>query len=151
MVHCASNRLFCACNRIAVGFFREQGCERSELPCLAQDERILGRRSWSFLSQSVLWTVVMPYCAHYRLYSACNRTNLYPTSGGILIPNRVVSLSQIGWWNTVMVHLISCILLADFKFFSEFCNEVVHGNDILSKEHGEVLPSCSLSPHGNSN
>ena len=85
-------------------------------------------------------------CSCRHSTDGCRRS----TSGGMrLQPHK--SLSQIGWWNTVMVHLISCILLADFKFFSEFCNEVVHGNDILSKEHGEVLPSCSFSPHGNSN
>ena len=35
-------------NRMAVGPFRGQGCERSELPCLASVDRKLGRRSWSF-------------------------------------------------------------------------------------------------------
>ena len=33
---------------LAVGLFIEQGCERSELPCLARDGKKLGRRSWSF-------------------------------------------------------------------------------------------------------
>lgn len=31
-----------------------------------------------------------------------------------------------------LVYLISCILLADFKNFSELCNEVVHGYDIVT-------------------
>ena len=33
---------------MAVGLFVGQGCERSELPCLARDDKKLGRRSWSF-------------------------------------------------------------------------------------------------------
>ena len=36
---------------LAVGPFRERGCERSELPCPGLRRRLLGRRSWSFLSQ----------------------------------------------------------------------------------------------------
>ena len=31
-----------------------------------------------------------------------------------------------------LVYLISCILLADFKNFSELCNEVVHSNDVVA-------------------
>ncbi len=30
---------------------------------------------------SVLWTVVMPYCSHYRLYFACNRMAVGPFKG----------------------------------------------------------------------
>ena len=48
MRHCARYRLYCACNRIAVGPFKGQGCERSELPCLARGDKELDRRSWSF-------------------------------------------------------------------------------------------------------
>ncbi len=47
IVHCACNRLYCAdnrmhsaCNRTAVGPFKGQGCERSELPYLASDREI---------------------------------------------------------------------------------------------------------------
>ena len=40
---------------LAVGPFREQGCERSELPCLARGGKKLGRRSWSFLR---LWCLL---------------------------------------------------------------------------------------------
>ena len=34
--------------RVAVGLLIGQGCERSELPCLADCIINLGRRSWSF-------------------------------------------------------------------------------------------------------
>ena len=34
--------------RVAVGLLVGQGCERSELPCLADGITKLGRRSWSF-------------------------------------------------------------------------------------------------------
>ena len=32
--------VFCACNRLAVGLFIGQRCERSELPCLTHDRDI---------------------------------------------------------------------------------------------------------------
>ena len=34
--------------RVAVGLLVGQGCERSELPCLADEITKQGRRSWSF-------------------------------------------------------------------------------------------------------
>ena len=34
--------------RVAVGLLEGQGCERSELPCLADGITKQGRRSWSF-------------------------------------------------------------------------------------------------------
>ena len=38
---------------LAVGPFIEQGCERSELPCLARDDKKLGQRPWSFYSNPI--------------------------------------------------------------------------------------------------
>ena len=40
MLYCALYRLYFACNRMAVGPFKGQGCERSELPCLVCDGEI---------------------------------------------------------------------------------------------------------------
>ena len=73
MVHCANYRA-------AVGPFGEQGCERSELPCLASDRESQAEDLGVFLPQSGRWTVGMVHCAcnrlyseHYRLSSACYR------------------------------------------------------------------------------
>ena len=87
-VLCANYCLYFACYRVAVGPFKGLGCERSELPCPGLGSGNLGRRSWSFLSPSVLWTMVMPYCAHYRLHLACNRVAV---AGGV---HAVVSAIQ---------------------------------------------------------
>ena len=43
---------------LAVGPFREQGCERSELPCLERGDKKLGRRPWSFFKFVVIVAVL---------------------------------------------------------------------------------------------
>ena len=48
----------CACNRLAVGSFKGQGCERSELPCLERGDKKLGRRPWSFFKFVVIVAVL---------------------------------------------------------------------------------------------
>ena len=62
-------------NRVAVGPFVGQRCERSELPCPDFGSGNIGRRPWSFLSQSVRWMIIMVYCACNRLYYTYNRLN----------------------------------------------------------------------------
>ena len=39
---------------LAVGPFVGQGCERSELPCLARGDKKLGRRPWSFYPKAFI-------------------------------------------------------------------------------------------------
>ena len=48
---------YCMNYRVAVGPLIGQGCERSELPCLADGIIKLGRRSWSFYVYHICYLV----------------------------------------------------------------------------------------------
>ncbi len=48
---------YCMNYRVAVGPLVGQGCERSELPCLADGIIKLGRRSWSFYVYHICYLV----------------------------------------------------------------------------------------------
>ena len=61
-----------ACYRNAVGLFRGQGCERSELPCLACDNKNLGRRPWSFYISSCTSGQPPGGCMHNTPSLCCN-------------------------------------------------------------------------------
>ena len=76
MVYCTYNRLYSASNRVAVGPFRGQRCERSELPCLVCGEKKLGRGSWSFLRLWWMLSGVKGELSEFPLvFEACGGTS----------------------------------------------------------------------------
>ena len=61
---------------VAVGPFAGQGCERSELPCLARGGKKLGRRSWSFYVCGGCCRIERVSCRNCQLFfEACGGTS----------------------------------------------------------------------------